>query len=114
MFFVYLFSFVKKQKTIKRKLIFVFRFFVLVQQKTENDKTEVDFWFSFICFSSTKNKKTIKRKLIFVFRLFRLICAIKQKTIKRKLIEVFVFLFKFAHKMKNDKTEVESVFRLLS
>ena len=38
----------KKQKMIKRKLSFVFRLFILVRQKTENDKTEVDFCFSFI------------------------------------------------------------------
>ena len=64
---------------IKRKLIFVFRLFVLVRQKTENDKTEVDFCFSFIYFSSDKKQKTIKRKLSFVFRLFRLICAKNRK-----------------------------------
>ena len=31
--------------------------------------------------------------------------------IKWKLIEVFVFLFKFAEKTENDKTEVDFVFR---
>ena len=99
---------------IKRKLIFVLRLFVSVRQKTENDKTEVDFCFSFIYFSSDKKQKAIKRKLIFVFCLFRLICAKKQKMIKWKLIEVFVFLFKFAEKTENDKTEVDFVYRLLS
>ena len=92
MFFVYLFSFSKKQKTIKRKSIFVFRLFRLICAKTENDKTEVDFCFPFIVFKFAQN----------------------QKMIKRKLIEVFVFLFKFAEKTKNDKTEVDFVFRLLS
>ena len=68
----------ENEKTRKRKSIFVFRLFVLVRQKkTENDKTEVDFCFSFIYFSSDKKQKTIKRKLIFVLCLFGLV---RQKT----------------------------------
>ena len=55
---------------IKRKLIFVFRLFVLVRQKTENDKTEVDFCFSFIYFSSDKKQKNDKTEVDFCFRLF--------------------------------------------
>ena len=58
MFFVYLFQF---------------------GQKTKNDKTEVDFCFSFICFSLGKKRKTIKRKLIFVFRLFVSVWAKNEK-----------------------------------
>ena len=54
-----------------------FLFFVYLV--TENDKTEVDFCFSFICFSLRKKQKTIKRKLVFVFRLFCLICAKNKK-----------------------------------
>ena len=82
---LFAFSFIcfslRKTENDGQESIFVFRLFVLVRQKTENDKTEVDFCFSFICLSLRKKK---------------------QKTIKRKLIFVFPYLFKFAQK-KNRK-----------
>ena len=51
------------------------------RQKTENDKTEDDFCFSFTCFSLGKKQKTIKRKSIFVFPLF--VFSFGQKTKNR-------------------------------
>ena len=86
------------------------RLFVLVRQKTENDKTEVDFCFSFISFSSDKRQKTIKRKLIFVLRLFGLV---RQKTENDETEVDFCFSLIFlacGKKTENDKTEVDFCF----